>query len=93
MTYHQGLRSHNALMLPANPTIDSQPCYAVVLCCSKNKIEELEKYFIENEIEIASIREPDPPFDNDLLAIGVEPHDREEFPLVRKATSQLKLYR
>ncbi len=41
-------------------------------------------------VDIAAIREPDPPWNGQLMAIGIKPQPREK---IRKLLSNLPLYR
>ena len=57
---------------------------------SESELLALERRLTSRQIAHAAIREPDPPFYGQLLAIGVAPCDRE---LVRKEVSSLPLIR
>lgn len=65
--------------------------YAVVLAVPNlAKILALERVLIERGVPHVAIREPDLPWNNELMAIGIRPMDRRK---VRKYLSNLHLLR
>lgn len=63
---------------------------AIALSSSYESLLELEQKLLKNNIPHKSIREPDPPFYGEIMAIGVFPDSGEklrkyfsQFPLVR----------
>jgi len=63
--------------------------YAIALAAqSEIQLLALEKRLISQDIPHAAIREPDAPWDGQLMAIGIAPCDRD---LIRKEVSQLPL--
>ena len=63
--------------------------YAIVLAVPNiAKLLALEKRLVEVNIPHKAIREPDAPWNNELLSIGIEPMDRRK---VRKYLSNLPL--
>lgn len=63
--------------------------YAIALAAkSEIQLLALERRLISQNIPHAAIREPDAPWDGQLMAIGIAPCDRS---IVRKEVSQLPL--
>jgi len=74
-----------------SPHCRGHPVYAVALsAASEEELLRLEYKLRRDEIPHVSIREPDSPWNNQLMAIGIEPTDRDKikrytsgFPLVK----------
>lgn len=69
----------------------SEGTHAVVLAApNQAKLLALERKLIEAKVPHKAIREPDSPWNNELMAIGIEPTYRH---LVKKFVSNLPLLR
>lgn len=66
-------------------------CYAVALAVPKEKLLDIEKQLINNELLHVSIRETDPPYDGELMAIGIYPTFRSKNKALRRIVSCLPL--
>ncbi len=65
--------------------------HAVVLAVpDEASLLAVEKKLLEAGIEISAIREPDAPWNGQLMTIGIKPQPREK---IRKLLSNLPLYR
>jgi len=64
--------------------------YAVVLQAGSEALSELEERLVDAGVPHRAIRESDPPYEGDLLAIGLAPAPRDK---VRKYVSSLPLLR
>lgn len=73
----------------SNP--EGKKCYAVVLECDSEKLHEIEEKALHKNVKHVAIREPDLPFDNDLMAIGFYPTLRSENKKLRRIVSNLPL--
>lgn len=63
-------------------------CYAVALEASARELLKLESQLRSASIPYRAIREPDPPFNGELVAIGIFPCLRES---VNKYTKRLRV--
>jgi hypothetical protein len=81
MVVHAAGESSDGQILPGT--------HAVALAAeSEIQLLALEKRLISQNISHVAIREPDAPWHNQLMAIGIAPCDRS---LIRKEVSQLPL--
>ena len=65
--------------------------HAVVLAVPDEKtLLDVEIKLIAADVEISAIREPDAPWNGQLMTIGIKPQPREK---IRKLLSNLPLYR
>jgi peptidyl-tRNA hydrolase len=65
--------------------------HAVVLAVpDEASLLSIEQKLIEAGVEIAAIREPSPPWNLQLMCIGIKPQPRES---IRKLLANLPLYR
>jgi hypothetical protein len=75
----------------SNP--QSKHAYAVALWTSPKNLESIEEKLIACGVTYAAIREPDEPYNNQLMGIGIEPCDRSINKDLRRIVSGLKLIR
>lgn len=71
----------------ANDTV-KPGTYAVVLGATANQLAELERQLEVVGVRFSAIRESDPPYEGELLAIGIEPQLKSQ---VRRYVSSLPL--
>lgn len=64
--------------------------YAVVLGATATQLAELEQRLAAAGVRFSAIRESDPPYNGELLALGIEPRPKAE---VRPLVSSLPLLR
>lgn len=75
----------------AQNTVVPLSTHAVVLAAlDEQTILAVEERLVRAGIEIFAIREPDEPWNGQLMTIGIKPQSREK---VRKLLSNLPLYR
>lgn len=67
--------------------------YAVALSATKEQLYEIETKLKICNIKHASICEPDPPYNGELVSIGINPQIRSENKDLRSIVSRLKLCR
>lgn len=69
--------------------------HAVALVASEQQLHELEVDLQERGYRHAAIREPDPPFNGDLVAIGVQPayNDSQRMQDIRALMRKFKTYK
>jgi nucleotide-binding universal stress UspA family protein len=73
------------------PPIRGSPVYAVALAAKgEAELHRLERKLIRADVAHQAIREPDPPFDGALMAIGIRPANRDQlrkfvkkYPLIK----------
>jgi len=58
---------------------------------STNKLEDVESMLRSNEILHTPIREPNSPYNGELLAIGVNPCVRDQSPILKNIMKKLTL--
>lgn len=74
----------------SNP--EGQHSYAVVLSVSsEDRLIDIEKKLCEAEILHKAVREPDAPYNGELMAIGINPLLRSENRDFRRIVSGIKL--
>ncbi len=67
------------------PNSRDGPTYAVALECSQRDLIKLEQRLLQDGIPHVAIREPDPPFLGELMAIGIQPDDKEKlYPYTKR---------
>jgi hypothetical protein len=73
----------------SNPS--GKKCYSVVLSANIDKLAFVESMLNHEQISHVAVREPDLPYDGDLMAIGVHPCIREQSLELREIVKKLPL--
>ncbi len=60
-------------------------CAVVLAVENEARLLALERLLVENSVQFAAIREPDPPYGGQLMALGLAPIDKSAvYPLLKK---------
>lgn len=62
----------------------------VLMTVNEERLLALERELLENKIKHRSIREPDRPWNGQLMAIGIEPRPKQD---IQKYFAQLPLFK
>lgn len=73
-----------------NTTVPSDTHAVVLSVPDEHTLLSYEAKLLRNGLELSAIREPDEPWNGQLMAIGIKPQPREK---LKKLLSNLPLYR